>query len=184
MMRSAMRLVRYLADVCVQDKLPVWATVLGILIGALGTYFVIPKINEDLERQKIRSDFVIRNLDDLNSRTRTLVSDVSELHFNVLRNGNVDSAAVQKISSKIAEMQWKAIELAVIFEGTQGMASVHRYQASLEDVRAALSDLKTKSDLARSQTAIEGFSESTLAVIRELASLAGLRLSSIKAPKP
>lgn len=179
-----MRFLRYLAVVCTQEKLPVWATVLGIILGALSTYFIIPKINENLERQKIRSEFVIRNLDDLNSRTRTLVSDVSELHGNVLRGGNVDASAVQKVSSKIAEMQWKAIELAVIFEGTPGMTAVQRYQTSLDGVRAALDELKTKSDLPRSQSAIEAFSQSTLAVIRELASLAGLRVGPVKAPKP
>ncbi|MCK1641496.1 hypothetical protein IVA95_29105 [Bradyrhizobium sp. 157] len=177
------RFLRYLAGVCVQDKLPVWATILGIVIGALGTYFVIPSINEGLEKQKIKSEFVIRNLDDLNSRTRTLVSDVSDLHFNVLRTGEIDGSAVQKISSKIAEMQWKAIELAVIFEGTPGMDAVQRYQKSLDGVRTALGELKAKKDLPNSQAAIEAFSQNTLTLIKELAALAGLKIATTRAPK-
>ena len=178
------RLLRYLADVCMHDKLPVWATILGIILGALGTYFIVPAINEGLERQKIRTDFIIKNLDDLNLRTRGLVSDISDLHFNVLRTGAVDSGVVQKLSARIAEMQWKAIELAVIFEGTSGMSAVNRYQSSLDDVRDALLEIKGKGDLAKSQAAIERFSESTLAVIKELAGLAGLRINSVRAPRP
>lgn len=172
----------YLWGICLGEKLPVWATLLGIIIGAvataLGTYLIVPSINQNLERQKIRTDFVIRNLDDLNSRTRTLVSDVSNLHYTVLRSGTVDDDVIQKLTSRIAEMQWKAIELAVIFEGSKGSQIVRAYQTSLDDVRTALLKLKSKSDLELSQQAIESFSRRSLDVIRELAGLGGLRVNA------
>ncbi|MGY3617738.1 hypothetical protein [Bradyrhizobium sp. USDA 10063] len=164
------------------EKLPVWATILGIILGAIGTYYIVPGINQSLEKQKIRSEFVIRNLDDLNARTRSLVSDVSDIQYGVLRTSYVDSAAIQKVLSKIAEMQWKAIELAVIFEGTQGARSVQQYQEALDHVRAALVGLKSKEDLKISQAAIEQFSERTLNVLRELAAVGGIRISA-KTPK-
>jgi hypothetical protein len=180
-MSRARRFESYLWDVCIGEKFPVWATLLGILIGGLatglGTYLIVPTINESLEKQKIRSEFIIRNLDDLNSRTRSLVSDVSEMHYKVLNTNVVDSAAIQKMTSKIAEMQWKAIELAVIFEGTKGAQSVVAYQAALDGVRLALVDLKSKDDLQATQHSVEQLSRSTLDVIKELASLGGLRVS-------
>jgi gas vesicle protein len=179
-MSRTRRLGSYLLTVCLGEKFPVWATLVGILLGGVitgfGTYLIVPTINESLERQKIRSEFVIRNLDDLNSRTRSLVSDVSDIHNKVLSTNIVDFAALQKTTAKIAEMQWKAIELAVIFEGTTGAPVVEAYQRSLEGVRVALDGLKSKEDLQTTQNAVETLSRSTLDVIRELAALAGLKV--------
>jgi hypothetical protein len=179
-MSRTRRFGSYLLEVCLGEKFPVWATLVGIVVGGLvtglGTYLIVPRINESLEQQKIRSEFIIRNLDDLNSRTRSLVSDVSDVHYKVLSTNVVDFGAIQKTTAKIAEMQWKAFELAVIFEGTAGAQVVEAYQASLEDVRQALDGLKSKDDLQSTQNAIEKLSRRTLDVIRELAALGGLKV--------
>jgi hypothetical protein len=180
-------IVSYLWEVCLGETLPVWATIVGIIIGSLLTAFssfwIIPKLNESLEKQKIRTEFIIRNLEDINSRTRGLVIDVAEIHSGTLKTNLVDGVLVQRAQSKIAEMQWKAIELAVIFEGKNGGAIIRDYQKSLDGVRVALNNLKSKSDLDASQAAIEKFSESTLMVIRQLAGLGGLGMNEVETPK-
>jgi hypothetical protein len=183
-MSRSRRFGSYLLEVCVGEKFPVWATLLGVLIGGLvtglGTYLIVPKINESLEKQKIRSEFIIRNLDDLNLRTRSLVSDVSDIHYRVLTTNVVDFGATQKTTAKIAEMQWKAIELAVIFEGTKGAQVVEAYQASLDEVRVALNLLKSKDDLQATQVSVEKLSRRTLDVIKELAELGGLKVHNTR----
>jgi hypothetical protein len=73
-------------------------------------------------------------------------------------------------------MQWKAIELGIIFEGTAGEKTVANYQMSLDNVRSAISKIETKRDLPISQSAVEMFSRRSLDVIRELAALSGLRV--------
>lgn len=175
------RPLSYFCQVCLGDKLPVWATLLGIVIGAVvtatSTFWIVPRLNESLERQKIRTEFIIRNLDDINARTRALVSEISELHLTVLQNNVVDPLMIKRILPKITEMQWKAIELGIIFEGADGAKVVQSYQSSLDNVRVALTNLKTKNDLVASQRAIEAFSSSTLDVVRQLANLGGLRVS-------
>jgi hypothetical protein len=177
----------YLWEMCLGETLPVWATIVGIVVGsvltAVGSFWIIPKLNESLEQQKIRTEFIIRNLEDINSRTRGLVIDVAEIHSGTLKTSTVDGAIVQRALSKIAEMQWKAIELAVIFEGRNGGAIIQDYQTSLDGVRVALTNLKSKNDLNASQAAIEKFSQSTLMVIRQLASLGGIRLNDVATPK-
>ena len=182
------RFGRYLWEICLGETLPVWATILGIITGALitaaGTFWIVPKLNESLERQKIRTEFVIRNLDDLNARTRSLVMEISDLHSSILRTNIVDNSAVQKLVSKTAEMQWKAIELAIIFDSKTGGRIIQDYQKSLDGVRTALLNLKSKNDLGDSQEASQRFSASTLSVMRELVKLGGLRMNSdIDAPK-
>jgi hypothetical protein len=47
------------------DRTPMWFTLLALLAGAGGTYFVAPRVNAVFESQKIKTDFVIRNFNDL-----------------------------------------------------------------------------------------------------------------------
>jgi hypothetical protein len=180
-MKKRERLLAYLRDVCLGDKFPVWATLVGVIIGALatvfGTYWLVPRINEALERQKIRTEFVIRNLDDLNARTRELISEISEFHYLVLQSDKPDQASIQKISSTIAQMQWKAVELGIIFEGTPGLKAVRAYQAALDRVRDTVSSVHGKGDLSQTEAAAEAFSRQTLEVLRQLAALAGLKIT-------
>jgi hypothetical protein len=176
------RLLAYLKNVCLGTDFPVWATLLGVLLGgaatAVGTYLIVPKINYELERQKIRSEFIIRNLDDLNNRTRSLLSGVSNLHSAVLRSNKVDPEAVQRLNSQIVELQWKAIELGIIFDDKAGVAAVGTYQKSLDDLRDALQQLSSKQELPNSEKAAEDFSSSSFAVIRQLVALGGLKITA------
>lgn len=50
------------------DRTPMWFTLLALLAGAGGTYFVAPRVNAEFEAQKIKTDFVIRNFNDLRQK--------------------------------------------------------------------------------------------------------------------
>ncbi|UPJ24254.1 hypothetical protein [Bradyrhizobium sp. CW1] len=172
------RFFSYICKTLKEDKLPVWATLVGVIAGVIATYWIVPIINQNLEIQKIRSEFVIRNLDDLNARTRALVSDVAAVHQGVLKTNNVDEATRKAALSKIIELQWKAIELAIIFDSREGATIVEDYQKSLEDVRVALIALSAKETLPGSQAAVESLARNSVNVIRELASLGGIRIKT------
>lgn len=60
----------------VADRTPMWFTVVALLAGAMGTYFIAPQVNAEFETQKIKSDFVIRNYADL----RTKMEDFQGLY--------------------------------------------------------------------------------------------------------
>lgn len=50
------------------DRTPMWFTLLALMAGAAGTYFVAPRVNAEFEAQKIKTDFVIRNFNDLRQK--------------------------------------------------------------------------------------------------------------------
>jgi len=172
-----MRFLVYCKDILMGKDLPVWVTLLGIIGGVAGTYFVIPAINQQLEKQKIKTEFVIRNIDDLNSKTRSLLTGIGELHRQTLSSGLVDRAKIEGYVSTITELQWKGIELAIIFDGTNSMIVVERYQESLDKLRTALLNLQDKTGLQASMSAAENFSRATVDVIKALASLSGINLN-------
>ncbi|WP_322516486.1 hypothetical protein SR870_02565 [Rhodopseudomonas palustris] len=110
------------------------------------------------------------------------MADVSLIHQAILRTGVPDDGAIQRALAKITEMQWKAIELAIIFSGSAGQLTIEGYQQDLDGLRSALSTLQKKEDLLASQRAVERLSASTVQVIKELAGLAGLGVGRLQAP--
>lgn len=172
-----MRFLKYCKEILMGKELPVWVTLLGIFAGVVGTYYIIPVINQELEKQKIKTEFVIRNIDDLNSKTRSLLVGVGELHRQMLASGLVDRSKIEGYVSTITELQWKGIELAIIFEGTASMKVVEHYQESLDRLRIALLNLQDKTGLQASIAAASDFSRATVDVIKALARLSGINLN-------
>ncbi|HEY4201125.1 MAG TPA: hypothetical protein VGM83_11230 [Devosiaceae bacterium] len=52
----------------VADRTPIWMTLMVLLAGAAGTYYLAPLVNAEFEAQKIKTDFVIRNYGDLRTK--------------------------------------------------------------------------------------------------------------------
>ena len=46
----------------VAESVPVWLTVIFIILGSVGTYVFTPFINQHQEAQRIRTEFIIKNL--------------------------------------------------------------------------------------------------------------------------
>ena len=56
---------------------PVGVTLFLFCVTAWGTYFLSPKLNETFEKQKIVSAYVTKNLNDFNTLSRELISEIS-----------------------------------------------------------------------------------------------------------
>lgn len=56
------------------DRTPMWFTIAALLAGAGGTYFIAPAVNAQFEAQKIKTDFVIRNYQDLRVKMEEFAS--------------------------------------------------------------------------------------------------------------
>ena len=52
----------------IADKTPMWFTAFALLLGASGTYLIAPLVNSEFETQKIKTDFVIRNYNELREK--------------------------------------------------------------------------------------------------------------------
>ena len=50
------------------DRTPMWFTAFALLLGASGTYLIAPLVNSEFEAQKIKTDFVIRNYNELREK--------------------------------------------------------------------------------------------------------------------
>lgn len=126
------RLVRSARSVLGGTGTPVWFTLLALVAGSTGTYYLSPRINATLEAQRIRTQFVITNIADLKQAAAALLKSIALLNQHMI-NGDDVTADVDAVLASMAELQ--AIMLATQFMVTDRehqQAVIEFYQASTE----------------------------------------------------
>jgi len=155
---------------------PLWVTL--ALFGATAwlTYTFSPALNAKFEQQRIISGYVTENLEKFNVISRELVSEISSYTHNLQSGTEANESSKNKIFSKITELQWRAIELDMIFDDAQSLEKIQLYKKSLNDLRRAVQSSKTKSDMKDIVIKIGVFTESSMKVFEALALKAGLKV--------
>ncbi len=151
------------------EKMPLWVTFMLFIMTAVGTYLLAPVINQEFERQKIRSAYVVENLNNLNLISRTLISDISIYNNNLIDTGKRDNDTKQKINSQITELQWRALELDIIFDDSCSYKIIQKYKASLDRVRQDLEDVQNPKDVKSINYSVRSYAQVSMKVIELLA---------------
>ena len=86
---------------------------------------------------------------------------------------SVSEALIEDINKRIISLQWKAIELNIIFTSKDAKYAISQYQKSLDDLRKAVDNSNTQEILSASRD----FANSTKRVIELLALQADLAIS-------
>ena len=173
------RTIKKIARSLLSKDTPLWATLLLFAATAGLTYCIAPTLNERFEQQKIVSAYVTENLSSLNLDTRTLIADVSELSSQINAGKKNQRDIKERIVRKIIELQWRTIELQVIFESKRSMVIIAKYQKSLLALQEAVED---STNLSNSDRLVESaiiLSDCTKQVLSELAVKAGLKISTL-----
>ena len=101
------------------DRTPMWFTLLALIAGAGGTYFISPRVNAQFESQKIKTDFVIRNYNDLRSK----MEDFQALYViasQKLAAGDDAKADVMKLQELVARVGAQNIAMMPMFTSANG----------------------------------------------------------------
>jgi hypothetical protein len=109
------------------DRAPMWFTVAALLAGAGGTYFIAPQVNARFEAQKIKTDFVIRNYNDL----RTKFEDFQGLYTTAVQKQlggesvQADFMRLQEMVARISAQNMALMPMFVSEGGPRAVAQVH-----------------------------------------------------------
>jgi hypothetical protein len=106
------RVVAHLGHVLLSDVIPVWLSLVLMILGAGAAYYIAPLINEQFEIQAARREFLIKNLEDFSSTTRSLIDVVSK-GVNERSQFKYD-ALVAEANPSIAKLQFSATQLVYI----------------------------------------------------------------------
>ena len=127
-----------------------WVT-LALTVG--GGYFLAPYINQEVQRETLRREFLVRSLDALSGDTISLITAVNKQVA-----GDTSPQTVADTQAQIVELQYKLVQLNISSPARRGAAievqrALARLQTAILDrptgnrdaVRAELESFSTKS---------------------------------------
>lgn len=110
------------------DRTPMWFTLFALFAGAMGTYFIAPQVNAQFEAQKIKTDFVIRNYNDL----RLKMEDFSALYTTATQKQIAGDSLqqefekLQQMTARISAQNTALLPMFVKESGPRSIAEVHQ----------------------------------------------------------
>lgn len=107
-----------------------WFTLVVLLAGAMGTYYLAPQVNAQFEAQKLRSDFVIRNYNDL----RVKMEDFQGLYSSVVQRlvtGADVQADVFRLQELVARVGAQNLSLMPMFTAEAGPKAASEVNAAM-----------------------------------------------------
>lgn len=119
------------------DRAPMWFTAAALLAGAGGTYFLAPQINAKFEAQKIKTDFVIRNYNDL----RAKMEDFQGLYLvatQKLAAGEDVGPDILKLREIMGRYSAQGLALVPMFTVASGSQSIADVNYAMNDMIGVL----------------------------------------------
>ncbi|MBO9421487.1 hypothetical protein J7481_18410 [Labrenzia sp. R4_2] len=119
------RLLQILRD----KEMPVWMTLILMLLGSIITYLLVPYFNTQFEKEKIRTSYIISNMENLNNESISFLNLLKR--HNINPRPKKEREVYQKLENSITKLQWKVVELETILEGEINVSNLNDYKDSL-----------------------------------------------------
>lgn len=156
----------------VADRTPMWFTILALLAGAAGTYFLAPQVNARFEEQKIKTDFVIRNYNDL----RLKMEDFQGLYVvatQKLAAGQDVRADVFKLQELIARVSAQNLSMLPMFTSAGGPKAAGEVNVAMNGMLGVIfanagKTIEAEADVATYNTAVVAATQKLVPPLLEL----------------
>lgn len=123
------------------DKTPLGITLLITVGAVLGTYFLTPEINRALQKDNARAEHILKTIDQINEDMISLSENIRRYNFSV--QDKHDSSLRSKrdaVYDKIAAMQWRLIDVAVISSSIPERNHLKQFTEGLTLLQFAVDD--------------------------------------------
>ncbi|MDW9518090.1 hypothetical protein GOC53_19820 [Sinorhizobium medicae] len=132
MLGGIKRFFSYVGSVLMRDTIPVWLSLVLMVLGAGATYWLAPKINAQFEVQAARREFLVKNLESFSSDTKSLIDVVSK-SVNESSQFKYNSL-VADLNPSIAKLQFAATQLLYIVpEHSREIVAFQRMLDQMQD---------------------------------------------------
>lgn len=163
------------APFLLEEKMPVWFTVVVGLLAGLLTYFATPMLNRQFELDTVRSAQISKTIDGLNVQIISLSKDMRKLTSSLTN----DPASAPKIREEcydlVTEMQWRLVDLRVVLSDSDDLKAVDRLSQAIRGVQDALDISVDKSSEPKLLLSMKTLGESTEDVLNRLYQRASLK---------
>lgn len=130
------------APFLVDDKMPVWFTILASImagsVAAAGTYFIAPAVNRQYQVDEARSAHIAKTTEGLNEEIIALSQKIRRLNDALVNNPSKAADAREDCLDLVTKLQWMLVDLRVVLKTDQDRAAVKNLEASIDGVKKAL----------------------------------------------
>lgn len=170
MMNPLRRLLSHVSGVLLKDSIPVWLSLILMILGAGATYWLAPKINAQFEIQAARREFLVKNLENFSDDTKNLidaiskgVNETSQFKYNSL---------LSEINPKIAKLQFSGTQLLYIVP--EYSSEILTYQKTLDQLQDIIISFQVGNDTTKILENSKSLMKQSLQIYEALLSKAGL----------
>ncbi len=142
MWKGLKRLTCYFWSVLIKDSIPVWLSLCLMVVGAFATYYIAPLINQQFQIQEARREFLVKNLGEFSSDTKSLI-DVVYKAINETDQQKFDTQ-ISGISPTVSKLQFSATQLLYVVP--DDAQAITLFQKNLDEMQDSLISHKVGSD--------------------------------------
>lgn len=129
-----LRILLRIRDFLLEEKMPVWLSLLLVLGGGWATYYLAPAINEKFEMQVARREFLVKNLEQFSTDVKSLLDLVSK-GVNAKNKNDLDSV-IMEINPFVSKIQFSVTQMNFLLP--RDAILLVQFQRSLEKLQTDL----------------------------------------------
>ncbi|MDX8518738.1 hypothetical protein [Mesorhizobium dulcispinae] len=131
MLGKLKRICAHMGNVLLKDTIPVWLSLILMVLGAWATYWLAPKINAEFELQSARREFLVKNLESFSSDTKGLIDVISK---GVNETDKLKyQAIIAEVNPSVAKLQFAATQLLYVVP--EKSDEIVAYQSTLDKLQ-------------------------------------------------
>lgn len=150
------------------EKMPVWLALLLIVAGAMGTYFIAPKLNEGFQLQVAKREFMVESMRDFASATKSFIDGVGQL----VNQKTPDEQLKISLVAKAAELNFFAVQLTYVIPEHRNI--LLEFQKNVGDVQESIALMEPNQTNEQLIDNLKRVGKQSLDIYEALATKAGL----------
>lgn len=170
MLNLGKRFLCLVRNILIRDTIPVWLSLILMILGAAATYWLAPKINAEFELQSARREFLVKNLENFSNDTKGLIDVISksvnesdQLKYNLV---------ITEINPSIAKLQFAATQLLYIVP--ENSSEIVSFQKTLDGLQDRLLEFKIGENANEILSDSKSLMKQSLQIYEALLAKAGL----------
>lgn len=163
-----------------RDTIPVWLSLILMVLGAAATYWLAPKINAEFELQAARREFLVKNLENFSGDTKSLIDLVSK-GVNETDRTRYQSI-IAEVNPSVAKLQFAATQL--LFVVPEQSEKIVAFQTTLDSLQDSFLSFKVGGNADGVLNGSKSLLKQSLQIYKSLLAKAGLGDDIRPPPQP
>lgn len=169
------RLIQPAWSVLCGTKVPVWLLIVGTMATFVGTYLIVPMINKELQKEEIRTQYILELISEIRSNINSVVRDTTHISDTFIQTRAIDDTKKFHIAAQLSELQWRVIDIDIAIGNSVDDDAVLRYQDTILKLQNLLRETSDKNSLLSMLDQLELFLRQSNDILRALYENAGLK---------